>query len=52
MKIKGATTVLSKECDFLGLTWDQLMIFIERNPYAVSNAVIEAFNVMKRENAF
>ena len=51
MRIKGATTILTKECDFLGLTWDQLMIFIERNPYAMSNKVIEAYNVYKKENA-
>ena len=34
MKIKGATTVLNKERIFLGLTMKELLIFIERNPYA------------------
>ena len=45
MRIKGATTVLNKECEFLGLTWDQLMIFIQRNPYAMPIKVIEAYKV-------
>ena len=45
MKIKGATTVLNKECEFLGLTWDQLMIFIQRNPYSMPMKVIEAYKV-------
>ena len=51
MKIKGAMTVLRKEMEFLGMTFDQLCIFIERNPYAVSHRTIEAFNVYKKENA-
>ena len=45
MRIKGATTVLNKECEFLGLTWDQLMIFIVKNPYAMPMKVIEAYKV-------
>ena len=34
MKLKGATTVLNKERVFLGLTMKELLIFIQRNPYA------------------
>ena len=34
MGIKGAMTVLKKQMEFLGLTFDELLIFIERNPYA------------------
>ena len=49
MRIKGATTVLNKECEFLGLTWDQLMIFIQRNPYAMPIKVIEAYKVYNSE---
>ena len=45
MKIKGAMTVLNKECEFLGLTFDELCVFIERNPYAVKNSTIEAYKV-------
>ena len=44
MKLKGATTVLNKECVFHGLTMEELLIFIQRNPYAFSNRTIEAYN--------
>ena len=50
MKIKGATTCLRNEMDFLGLTMKELLIFIELNPYAFSNKVVEASKVYK-ENA-
>jgi|TARA_R110000823_G_scaffold279529_1_gene397790 hypothetical protein len=50
MKIKGAMTVLKKEQEFLGLTMEQLLILIERNPYALSNKVIDAYTVYKKEN--
>jgi len=43
MRLKGATTILKGEMDFLGLTWKELEVFIERNPYAVNDKVIEAF---------
>ena len=49
MRFKGATTVLKKQCEFLGLTWDELMVFIERNPYAFPNKAIEAFTVYNKE---
>ena len=51
MRIKGATTVLNKECEFPGLTWDQLMIFIQRNPYAMPIKVIEAYKVYNSEKS-
>ena len=47
MKIKGATTVLNKECELLGLSWDQLMQFIERNPLAMPIRVLDAYKVYK-----
>ena len=49
MKIKGATTVLTREAEFLGMTFDEVLIFIERNPFAVKNSTIEAFAVWKKE---
>ena len=49
MKFKGARTVLKKEAKFLGMTFVEVMTFIERNPYAVPNRVIEAFSVYKKE---
>ena len=49
MKIKGATTVLKKEAEFLGMTFEEVLIFIEKNPYAVKNSTIDAFAVWKKE---
>ena len=48
MKFKSAVFQLRKQCEFLGLTWDELMVFIERNPYAFPNKAIEAFTVYKK----
>ena len=50
MKIKGAMTVLKKQMEFLGLTFDELLIFIERNPYAHTDATIQAFSVYKNQS--
>ena len=41
-------TVLKKDMEFLGLTFDQLCIFIERNPYAQKNSTIDAYTVYKQ----
>lgn len=49
MKIKGAMTVLKKEMEFLGMTFEQLCVFIERNPYAQNRKTIEAYTVYKKE---
>ena len=49
MGIKRATTVLNDQCYFLGLTWDELMVFIQRNPYAFPNKVIDAHRVYVKE---
>ena len=50
MGIKRATTVLNKEREFLGLTWVELMVFIQRNPYAFPNRVIDAHKVYTEFN--
>ena len=47
MRLKGAMTVLKKDAEFLGITFKQLCIFIERNPYAQKNSTIEAYKVYK-----
>lgn len=47
MTIHGATTVLKRECEFLDLTIQELLIFIQRNPYAFPTKTIEAYNVYK-----
>ena len=43
MRIKGAMTVLNKEAEFLGMTFEELLMFMERNPYAVANKALEAW---------
>ena len=48
MKIKGAMTILKKEMEFLGMTFNELCIFIERNPYAQNQKTIEAYTVYKK----
>jgi hypothetical protein len=49
MRLKGATTILKKEAEFLGMTFEELLIFIEKNPYCVKNSTIDAFSVWKKE---
>ena len=49
MRLKGATTVLKKEAEFLGMPFEELLIFIEKNPYCVKNSTIDAFAVWKKE---
>lgn len=51
MRLKGATTLLRKEAEFLGMTFAEVLIFIERNPWAVKNSTIDAYKVYKRETA-
>lgn len=47
MGIKRAMTVLKEEASFLGMTFDEVLIFIERNPYAASNKAIMALGVYR-----
>tara|TARA_R110000772_G_scaffold2863_14_gene10539 strand:- start:6682 stop:6849 length:168 start_codon:yes stop_codon:yes gene_type:complete len=49
MKIKGAMTVLRKECEFLGLSMEELLTFIQRNPYAQNDATIDAYKIYTAE---
>ena len=50
MKIKGATTVLRKEAEFLGMTFEEVLAFIDGSPLAVPVRVREAYEVYKKEN--
>ena len=47
MKLKGATTLLLKEAEFMGLSFDGALAFIEKNPLAVPIKVLEAIKVYK-----
>ena len=49
MRLKGATTVLKKQAEFLGMTFEEVLGFIEKNPYCVKNSTIDAFAVWKKE---
>mgnify|MGYP001626629448 FL=1 len=49
MQIKGAMTVLKKQMEFLGMSFEELIAFIERAPLAQNDATIRAFNVFKKE---
>jgi hypothetical protein len=49
MQLKGATTILKRECEFLGLTMKELLLFISLNPYAFSNKSVRAYAVYKKE---
>lgn len=49
MQIKGAMTVLKKQMEFLGLSFEELIAFIERSPLAQNDATIRAYNVFKTE---
>ena len=47
MKLKGATTLLLKEAEFLGLSFEDTLVFIKKYPLAVPTKVLEAFKVYK-----
>ncbi len=48
MKLKGSITVLRKESEFLGLSFEDTLVFIEKHPLSVPNKVLEAFKVYMR----
>ena len=47
MGVRGATTVLKKECEFLGLSMSALFTMIKRNPDAFPNKTIEAYKIYR-----
>ena len=49
MGLKGAITVLMKECEFLGLEFGELLKFIKTKPQAFPNKTVEAFRVFQKE---
>jgi hypothetical protein len=48
MGVSGATTILKRECEFLGLSMNNLFTMIRRNPGAFSAKTIEAFKIYTR----
>ena len=51
MKLKGATTVLKRECVFLGLTMSALFTMIKRNPGAFPNRTLLAYKIYTAQEA-
>lgn len=47
MKLKGAITILKKEAEFMGLSFNGVLDFVEKSPLAVPSKVLEAFKVYK-----
>ena len=52
MKLQAALKVLKKDAKFLGMTFEELLIFIVRNPYAQKLGTLEAYKVYKREGSW
>ena len=48
MNTKGASTILKRECEFLGLSMNNLFTMIRRNPGAFSNRTLQAYLVYTR----
>jgi len=49
MKLSTAIKILEKDALFMGITFDQLLTFVERNPYAVPQKVIDAYREYRME---
>lgn len=49
MKIKGAISVLKKEAEFLGMSFDEVLVFIEQQPWAASRNALVAYEICKKE---
>ena len=49
MKIKGAISVLKKEAEFLGMSFDEVLVFIEQQPCSASKNAVVAYEICKKE---
>ena len=52
MRIKGAMTILTKEAKFLGLSIEETIDFIDRQPMACQLKVIQAYEVYMRDQGY
>ena len=53
MRIKGAMTVLTKRAEFLGMTVEDLVDYIDRsNPMAFSIKTLQAYEVYKMDQGY
>jgi hypothetical protein len=49
MKITTAFKHLQKQCEFLGLPFDELLNLLEKYPLSFPNTAIEAYKVYRME---
>lgn len=49
MQVKGATTVIKKQCEFLGMSAAEVIKFAKESPLAQPQKVLEAVKVLERE---
>ena len=52
MRIKGAMTVLTKRAEFLGMTVEDLVDYIDSKPMAFSTKTLQAYEVYKMDQGY
>lgn len=52
MRIKGAMTVLTKRAEFLGITVEDLVDYIDSKPMAFSIKTLQAYEVYKMDQGY
>lgn len=52
MRIKGAMTVLTKRAEFLGMTVEDLVDYIDSKPMAFSIKTLQAYEVYKMDQGY
>ena len=49
MKIEGAISVLKKEAEFLGMSFEEILVFIEQKPWVATQKACVAYEICKKE---
>ena len=49
MRLRGAISILFKECEFLGVTMHGLIKEYKKNPLSFPNRTLQAFEVFKKD---
>ena len=52
MRIKGAMTILKKRAEFLGMTVEVLVDYIDSKPMAFSIKTLQAYEVYKMDQGY
>ena len=52
MRIKGAMTILNKRAEFLGITVEDLVDYIDSKPMAFSIKTLQAYEVYKMDQGY